>query len=226
MSPFRQIIHGRQVQLFRTATAKAPLLYTCLYQDDSQALLKTCQKLHTPPFHFVSLTNLSWDEDLSPWPEGQILSREDHFSGQAKPLLNSLLAEIRPWALSHLPASPAYEAIAGYSLAGLFSLYAAYQTPIFSRVASASGSLWYPGFAAYAKEQAFLQPPTAIYLSLGDRESHTRNSYFRTNEAISRDLCHFYQHQGIVSTFVLNKGNHFQDNVLRLAKGIHWLFTH
>lgn len=35
--------------------------------------------------------------------------------------------------------------IAGYSLAGLFALYALYKTDVFTRVASMSGSLWFPG---------------------------------------------------------------------------------
>ena len=43
-----------------------------------------------------------------------------------------------------------YHAIAGDSMAGLFAVYALYRTQVFSRVASASGSLWYPGLLEYA----------------------------------------------------------------------------
>ena len=41
--------------------------------------------------------------------------------------------------------------IGGYSLAGLFSLWAAYQTDVFSGFAAASPSVWFPGFIEYMK---------------------------------------------------------------------------
>ena len=41
--------------------------------------------------------------------------------------------------------------IAGYSLAGLFALWAAWNSGYFRRVASVSGSLWYPGFTDYIR---------------------------------------------------------------------------
>lgn len=41
--------------------------------------------------------------------------------------------------------------LGGYSLAGLFSLWAAYQTNLFAGIAAASPSVWFPGFLDYAK---------------------------------------------------------------------------
>ena len=42
--------------------------------------------------------------------------------------------------------------IGGYSLGGLFSMYAAVNTDLFGTVLSCSSSLWYPGFLDYLKE--------------------------------------------------------------------------
>lgn len=216
-------IKGRKARLF-LAPVPAPLIYVCLYQDDSQALLDACQKIGAPPFHLLALTGLSWNEDLSPWPEAKILSKDDEFAGRADSFLTDVLEGARPWALAQLSGQrPSFEGIAGYSMAGLFALYAAYRTAVFSRVVSASGALWYPGFADYAKAASFPRRPAAVYLSLGDRESRVRNPYFRSTEGISRDLSAFYQQQGIRSLFELNRGNHFQKNVPRLAKGIAWI---
>ena len=70
-----------------------------------------------------------------------------------------------------------YEAVikdGGYSLAGLFSLWAAYQTDVFSGIAAASPSVWFPGFIEYMKEHEIKSE--TVYLSLGDREEKTRNS--------------------------------------------------
>lgn len=45
---------------------------------------------------------------------------------------------------------PRWRGIAGYSLTGLFALYyAIYQTDLFSRVGSISGTLWFPGMKEY-----------------------------------------------------------------------------
>ena len=61
----------------------------------------------------------------------------------------------------------------GYSMAGLFSLWAAYQTDAFAGVAAASPSIWFPDFLQYMKEHDIRTE--SVYLSLGDREEKTRN---------------------------------------------------
>ena len=63
--------------------------------------------------------------------------------------------------------------IGGYSLAGLFALWAAYQTDVFKGVAAASPSMWFPGFADYMRENII--HAKFVYLSLGDKEEKTRN---------------------------------------------------
>ena len=58
-------------------------------------------------------------------------------------------------------------------MAGLFSLWAAYQTDAFAGVAAASPSIWFPDFLQYMKEHDIRTE--SVYLSLGDREEKTRN---------------------------------------------------
>lgn len=72
---------------------------------------------------------------------------------------------------------PEYRVIAGYSMGGLFALYAPYVTDLFSSAVSASGSVWYPEFVSYVKSHDFLKKPNTIYLSLGNQESRTRNPF-------------------------------------------------
>ena len=68
--------------------------------------------------------------------------------------------------------------IGGYSLAGLFALWAACQTDLFRGVAAASPSMWFPGFLEYIKEHPIRSG--RVYLSLGDREEKTRNPVMAT----------------------------------------------
>ena len=57
----------------------------------------------------------------------------------------------------------------GYSLGGLFSLWALTQAEQFGAGASISGSLWYPEFLKYL-ENCSAPQDKIVYLSLGDRE--------------------------------------------------------
>lgn len=115
--------------------------------------------------------------------------------------------------------------LAGYSLAGLFAVYAMYRSDLFSRIASASGSLWYPGFVDYVKSHGMKRRPERLYLSLGDKEARTRNPYMKKVQENTELLYGWYRQQGIETTFELNSGNHFVNDTERMAKGIAWILT-
>ena len=110
--------------------------------------------------------------------------------------------------------------IAGYSLAGLFALWSVFQTDIFDRVVSVSGSLWFDGFTDYMRSAT---PPDGlwrIYLSLGDREKNARNRRIAAVEDCTRQAAEFLRAWNIPVVFEMNQGGHFQDIPDRLARGI------
>ena len=111
--------------------------------------------------------------------------------------------------------------LGGYSLAGLFALWAGTQTDCFDGIAAASPSVWFPGFTEFLKEKPVLSD--AVYLSLGDKEERTKNpvmarvgSAIRASEAILTE-------QGKNCVLDWNKGNHFKEPDLRTAKAFAWL---
>ncbi len=63
--------------------------------------------------------------------------------------MDTLTQRIVPLTENHLGYAPEFRGIAGYSLAGLFALWAVYQTGLFDRAASVSGSLWFDGFLTF-----------------------------------------------------------------------------
>ena len=89
-----------------------------------------------------------------------------------------LTGQIVPSVEARLGFSPVSRAIAGYSLAGLFALWAVFQTDVFDRAASVSGSLWYDGFTDYINSSVSPSGLRQIYLSLGDREKNARRRFF------------------------------------------------
>jgi predicted alpha/beta superfamily hydrolase len=105
-----------------------------------------------------------------------------------------------------------------------------YRTTAFSKIVSASGSVWFPGFESFALSHRLPAEIKGIYLSIGDKESISKISALKETENITRRLAEYYSggsavtaHQNnppIRTIFELNQGNHFTDYDLRLAKGI------
>lgn len=119
--------------------------------------------------------------------------------------------------------------IAGYSIAGLFALWAAWNSGYFRRVASVSGSLWYPGFTDYIRNNepksgcGEKSGPEKAYFSLGDRESRTRHPLMSRVDACTAEVVERVRSYGIETTFEWNPGNHFDHPEQRMARALAWL---
>ena len=211
---------GKTALLYRETGASLPLIVFNAFEEDGSEILASASSLSCPPFHFLCVGNLNWDEELSPWPSPAIYKNEPPFGGGADLYLEQLTQEVLPAARAALPDVPAFTAITGYSLAGLFSVYALYKTDVFHRAASMSGSLWYPGFVDFCRSHEMKCRPEKLYFSLGDREAHTRNPLLQKVQENTESLAAFYRDQGLDVTWELNPGNHFMDSALRSAKGI------
>ena len=143
----------------------APILYTVSEAGDARALFAS---LPTPRPTLVCIEGADWDRDLSPWPAEKVFRGGGDFSGGAEDFLHTLLTKIVPAAEADL--SSAWRGLFGYSLAGLFSLWATTKTDAFTRCASVSGSLWFDGFTAYlscgSTGSRRISPPILLWGSL------------------------------------------------------------
>jgi predicted alpha/beta superfamily hydrolase len=227
-----KMMDGRQVTLFpaqrqsgtrqpETPDQPLPTVYCNSYGDRGEELLQFCHDLGSKPFHMALISNLQWDADLSPWPVGRILSKQDDFRGQATEYLDWMQHKLIPEVEKTLDEPSPIRILAGYSMAGLFAINAIYHTDIFKAIVSASGSLWYPDFETYALTHAVIGHP-AVYISIGDKESNSKNQYLSKTVGICEHLAAHYSSTGLDATFELNPGNHFTDMDLRQARGITW----
>lgn len=155
-----------------------------------------------------------WNRDLSPWEAPPVFGREGFGSGAPE-----TLGQLLP--LCGDPEKTYF--IGGYSLAGLFALWAAFQTNRFQGVAAASPSVWFPGFPDYAREHEISVP--SVYLSLGDREDKTRNPVMATVAERIRELEGLLRSRGVDCALEWNEGNHFRDADRRTAKAFLWLLN-
>ena len=212
-------VSGRTVEIFSCAEAGGPLVVLNTIQGEGAKIFGKCLETGCRNFTLSAISGLEWNHDLSPWATPAIRNNKYRFGG-ADGYISVLTAQILPEIYSKLPEKPEFTAIAGYSLAGLFALYAAYKTGVFSRIASVSGSLWFPNFTEFAQSHDFVKKPDFIYLSLGENEAKTRDktlAHVRKNTEFIADL---YKLCGIETIFELNCGNHFTDTIGRTAKGI------
>lgn len=115
--------------------------------------------------------------------------------------------------------------IAGYSLAGLFATWAAFNSSAFSRIASASGSLWYPDFAHFATETPLACPIDCAYFSLGSKEAKTPSRLLRNVATGTDEVVAAFRSKGVPTQFESNPGNHFKEPALRMARGITWTIS-
>ena len=213
----------RRVCLYQLVKGAAPLVYSIDYHENGQLLLEACRQVGCDGFNLVTISGLHWNQELSPWPVDTVVSKDDNFSGGAPQWLPLLSDEVVPQVEQLLDAPPTWRMLAGYSLAGLFAVWTAYWCDLFTRILSASGSMWYPGWLEYAREHEPVAALQGIYLSVGDKESTSRNAVLQTVGERTRAMADLMAERGIPSKFELNPGNHFKNPPLRVAKGINWL---
>ena len=218
--------HQKQITVYSNHAESAPVIYLPVVMGDGSEVYNRCLELDCPPFTLVAIGGLDWNRELSPWACDGTVRDAEPFGGQAADFLDELLNQIIPQVESSLPQPPTWRGIAGYSLAGLFALWSLWQTDAFDRAASASGSLWFPGFIDHAHEHAMAVTPDAVYLSLGKKEAKTPNRMMRHVLDDTRTMEALLVGRGIPTTLELNPGNHFAQTDLRMARGIHWILTH
>ena len=210
----------KQATLYCAEQAEAPMIILNNYSGDGASVIRAMEEIATPDCNLLVVGNLKWDHDMTPWYCPPTSENDTPCTGGADEYLELLLTRIIPQARTMLQGEPRFMGIAGYSLAGLFALYAMYQCDTFDRVASMSGSLWFPEFKEYVLSHKLRKRPGKLYLSLGDREAKTRNPYLKTVQDNTEQIVAHYKETGLDVTWELNPGNHFKDAALRSAKGV------
>ncbi|MCH4155157.1 MAG: alpha/beta hydrolase-fold protein [Muribaculaceae bacterium] len=212
----QKIIDNKKVSIVGAEGDSDIVVYCNSVNDDWGKIIGCCKQLGSKPFHFVLISDIDWDKDLSPWPAGKIISGNDNFEGKAQEYLQWIEDKVVPI------APQGHKIMAGYSMAGLFALYVPYVSDKFEAIASASGSVWFPQFFDFITSHQPAKVPRAVYLSIGDLESKSKNAYLQQTVEITRNIYEHYEASKIPTIFELHKGNHFKDYEMRLAKAITW----
>ncbi|WP_417097549.1 alpha/beta hydrolase-fold protein [Leyella stercorea] len=189
-------------------------------------------------FAMVFFDCVEWACALMPWADDAV-SHDTEVGRHAPDTLRFIEHTLLPWLRERFGALPCI--IGGYSLGGLFALWAARNTDAFAAVAAASPSLWINGWGEYAAAHPILPPKattqhstlniphsesrsSAIHLSLGDREEHCRNQRMkRIGDCVRAEhtlLCQ--QLSPTAVTLRWHEGGHFGAEAERTAEAFAW----
>lgn len=111
-----------------------------------------------------------WEQNFSPWCAPRVFAKGPNFSDGAQKTFDTLINQVIPWAESELTEPPAYRVLVGYSLAGLFSLWAGVsQSSTSQQVACGCqpGATAAPQFSATAASQPDDTPIIATFQRIG-----------------------------------------------------------
>ena len=171
-------------------------------------------------FLFAAIPVESWNDALSPWEAPAVWGKQG-FGGNAADILRFLMEQVIPTLEQrfHLPENIKI-ILGGYSLAGLFALWASTQTDLFYGVAAASPSVWFPGWMEFERQHPI--QAQRVYLSLGNKEEHSQNAVMAAVGDNIRAL-----HSQLIArvadcTLEWNSGGHFKNAALRTAKAFRW----
>lgn len=140
--------------------------------------------------------------------------------GEAEETLAYIEDVLLPWIRRAYGDMPCV--LGGYSLGGLFALWAAYRTESFDGICAVSPSLWVRGWDAYAEGRVACAD--AVYLSLGDKEERVRNVRMAAvGDCVRRQASRLTRQFAEGKTvFEWNRGGHFDDESGRMARGLAW----
>lgn len=196
------------------------MLFLCVGPDPGNMLMEIFSRHPLPDeAALVFPLEADWDCDYTPWPSRELAGRT--FTGGGETFYHETVLPLCCSAQARF-SSIEHWGILGYSLGGLFALYAASRCDSpFERAASVSGALWYEGFADYAAQSPFPALKRA-YLSLGRREAgRGRGPMGRVGEATQRVDQVLRARLGDENVcFEWNNGGHFFEVSQRIERAI------
>lgn len=214
-------IAGRKCRLFGSETPDVFLVQPSARHENASLAseIARLEALVARSFLLVTIELEDWTIDLLPWPDGNI-SRDPEAGKHGQETLDFILQALLPELERRYGPRPVV--LGGYSLGGLFALWASCRTARFQAIAAASPSVWIHGWLPFAKKH--LPLAEAVYLSLGDREEHVKNQAIARVGDNLRAYYELLRNQPGPEQCVLvwEEGGHFNENADRLARAFAW----
>lgn len=195
----------------------APLIYVIDSPDHPFDLEPLSDALSST---LVSVSISNWNDALTPWPAPGLYREEAPFGGRAAETLDDLCSHVMPDIERQEGLSPRARAICGYSLGGLFSLYAFTHSTAFCACGCLSGSVWYEGWVDHLQGLDLQLDGRFAFLSLGSKEKRGAQPIMRTVQENMEACAQILSDHGCEVHYEVTPGNHFQHVDERISKGL------
>ena len=225
MKQFQQTLGDIQIQCSSPEEGAARIIYLL---EPEKVISGLSDLVDSGRVAIVSVFGMDWDKDLTPWPAPNVRKKAADFGGGAESFMNILEQEIVPsvenkLAVDSMKFTSETRSLIGISLAGLFAVFCATKSNLFSGIGSVSGSFWYDGFADWFREQALTESVKNVYLSVGEQEKYSGNPRFSAIENRTEEVMNILAGKGINVFYELNPGGHIADGIPRIRKAIGYL---
>ena len=175
---------------------------------------------------YISLVEVmveDWYRDFSPWEAEPLKEGDTPFAGKGEETLKYIEKVVMQSIEKDIPNNKGVFLV-GYSLAGLFSLWALTKSSRMGGAVCCSSSLWFPGWNEYIENNC-LKKAGLVYLSLGEKESKTKNKFMSKVEENTRKtyLKLLNDENCLKSIFEMVPGGHFTNPLERIGDGIEWM---
>lgn len=166
--------------------------------------------------------------EYTPWPAPALGDRFEAFKGQGDAYLLFIEKELMPYihARYKVLKEARDTAIMGYSLGGLLSMYSAYKTIAFGKIAAISGSFWYKDMVDYIETHELLNKEVKIFMSYGSEEGHKKENIQKQAVPCAQKVSHLLQekitYKEDFACYTDDGGHHEYANV-RYQRALEWL---
>ena len=171
----------------------------------------------------VKIPIANWDDSLTPWPAPGLYRGEPDFGGNAARTLADLRDRVIPAVEREAGLQPNKRAICGYSLGGLFALYAFAHCTRFDACACLSGSVWYDGWVEHLRTLELDGAGRFAFLSVGTKEKRAALATLRRVQDNMEQCAAILRARGCEVEYALGPGNHMSFIPERFAAGLHAL---
>ena len=89
-------IENRTVTVFPAAGPDRPVIYLNTFGQEGEQVLQNLQTLECADFTLVTVSDLKWNHDMSPWDIPPLSEKDTPFTGGADDYLKLLTGEIMP----------------------------------------------------------------------------------------------------------------------------------
>lgn len=231
-------VDGRQLFVYTPPSYEEKnKTFPVLYSHDGQEVSKIAEKLLPKlesAFEQEKLQEFIWigiypekrQDEYTPWPAPALVPQFEDFKGLGKGYIQFVSEQLKKYIDENYRTKPEAENtwMMGYSLGGLISVYAAYETAVFGKIASICGSFWYEGMTEWVKEHEILNKDIKLFMYYGKKEGKGKATRQCDAVKCAEEVIKSLEEKTCRSLIVnSDEGGHHQYIVERYEKTIFWL---